>query len=66
MIRHPITFRRRGALPHERERGEAIGPDMESALASFKADNPETISHCIYNPDHLPLRMQRPEMKESK
>ncbi|WLJ71173.1 hypothetical protein [Sphingomonas phage Carli] len=51
MTRYPITFRRVG--DPVRQSGDAIGPDMESALATFKRDNPETISHCIYNPQHL-------------
>jgi hypothetical protein len=26
---------------------------MGAALETFKRDNPETVSHCIYNPQHL-------------
>lgn len=51
MTLYPITYRHKGS--DERERGTVEGPDMESALATFKRDNPETISHCIYNPEHL-------------
>lgn len=51
MRKYPITYRLKGQPT--RLKGEATGPDMYAALANFIAAKPETISHCIYNPEHL-------------
>lgn len=47
----PITYRTFG-YPKRRE-GIATGETMQAALDQFKRDNPRTVSHCIYNPEHL-------------